>query len=68
MNVTKIVVECEKLLAKLERSYPNLMKHGGNGFWTITGAGAGYTLNQIASSAKSHDPKGDSHTVHQQQR
>ena len=64
MNISKVAVTCEKLLAKLEKDFPNLTKYGTGAASSITGAGAGYTLQQLAAKAKQHDPSGDKHTVH----
>ena len=64
MGVEKVVVECENLLAKLEAKYPNLMKQASQGFWNITSAGARFTMDQLAATAKSHDSDEDNHTVH----
>ena len=64
MDIKKIAVSCEKLLAKLEKDYPQLTKVAHGAGWSITGAGAKFTLDQVAASAKKHDAQAKDHTVH----
>jgi hypothetical protein len=64
VDIRKIAVSCEKLLAKLEKEFPNLTKVGYGAGASITGAGAGFTMAQVAAAAKKHDANADKHTVH----
>ena len=63
-SVKMVVVECEKLLAKLEKAYPNLGKIALSLGTGIVSAGTGYTLGHLAGTAKSHDKNENDHTVH----
>lgn len=62
-SVKSMLVTGEKLLAKLKGEYPNLVHTATSVGASITGAGVGFTLGQVAASAKKHDKDEDNHTV-----